>query len=242
MPAGNCRPGGAPWCRIPRSTGRGRFVGGAGDRTLHWPRRLCPAAGRRRPARNYRPEKRLRRTADRRLRSRCDSVAPVRQKAVRVRPPRSFRRPWDLAAGRKPTAGIKSRLASISRLPKLCVNVPSSASKPFSQTVWWIASRTPRQRSKRRFITVFLHIPNGAIERDPCHDFRVGEVATAASYFPDSVIGIHPDPFQVLQCQALKRPCGSQEKPGRLRRPGGARRPFLPRRRVGTGPKPRFRS
>src|ERR1700760_3552905 len=50
-------------------------------------------------------------------------------------------------AGRKPTSGSMSRLASSSFEPYDCVKEPSSASNPCSQTSRWISSRTTRQRS-----------------------------------------------------------------------------------------------
>ena len=51
------------------------------------------------------------------------------------------------SGGRKPTSGIRSKLASSSLLPKLCVKVLRLVSNPSSQIVMCMRSRTCRQRS-----------------------------------------------------------------------------------------------
>ena len=41
--------------------------------------------------------------------------------------------------------------------------------------------------------TVLLHDPDAAVERDPRHHLRVGEVATRAAHLPDPLVGLAPD-------------------------------------------------
>src|SRR5436190_1028244 len=50
-------------------------------------------------------------------------------------------------AGRKPTSGISSRLASSRFVPYACTKEPSSGSNPWRQTWAWTSSRRARQWS-----------------------------------------------------------------------------------------------
>ena len=45
-----------------------------------------------------------------------------------------------------------------------------------------------------------------AIERDPGHDFRVGEMPPRPANLPDSFVGQFPDHFKMLQELDLKHP------------------------------------
>ena len=50
------------------------------------------------------------------------------------------------SGGRKPTSGIRSKLASSCVPPYACTNELIDALKPFSQTAVWICSRSARHR------------------------------------------------------------------------------------------------
>src|SRR6185437_3556296 len=55
--------------------------------------------------------------------------------------------------------------------------------------------------------TELLHALYRPIQRDPCHDLRVREVAGLATNLPDAVIGLLPHGFEVLHELELDVPC-----------------------------------
>src|SRR6185503_6823550 len=52
----------------------------------------------------------------------------------------------------------------------------------------------------------FLDRSNRAIERDPRHHLRMGEVARAAPHFPDPLVGLPPDGFEMQEEAAFQSP------------------------------------
>ena len=117
----------------------------------------------------------------------------------RGRSPRSSRRRASSSAGRKPTSGISSRLASSRFEPYDCTNDPSSGSKPLAQTSAWISSRIARQLVDRPVASPLLGRADRAVERHPRHHLRMREVPVRAADLPDARIGLAPRLLQELE-------------------------------------------
>ena len=79
----------------------------------------------------------------------------------------------------------------------------------------WISSRTRRQRSTGPSRPNCSDGLDAAVERDPGHHLRVGEVAARPAHLPDPLVGLVPAPLEVQRADALERP--------RLRRPARCR-------------------
>ena len=105
------------------------------------------------------------------------------------------RRTRGSSAGRKPTSGIISRLASSSlRAVVLGERARARRRSPRAQTSAWISSRTARQRSTGPSSPNCSTPCIAAVERDPGHHLRVGEVPARAAHLPDALVGLVPAP------------------------------------------------
>src|SRR5690242_291034 len=58
----------------------------------------------------------------------------------------------------------------------------------------------------RAFLAEHLDALDRAVNRDPGHDLRVGELATAAAYLPQSLVGLAPYFFEMLRQRPLHVP------------------------------------
>src|SRR6185437_8023315 len=47
---------------------------------------------------------------------------------------------------------------------------------------------------------------DGAVEGDPRHNLRIGEVPPPAAHFPDAFVGVCPDLLEMIEKRPLHRP------------------------------------
>ena len=97
------------------------------------------------------------------------------------------------------------QLAASRRTGRRCLR---SASKPCSQTSAWISSRSRSPASTGPSSPKRSTALTAAVERDPGHHLRVGEVPARAAHLPDALVGLVP-----------RRPRGSSSS-ARCERPG----------------------
>ena len=122
------------------------------------------------------------------------------------------------STGRKPTSGRSRRLASSRSEPYDCVNAPTPSWKPSRHTWACTSSRSASHRSTGPVRPCSSTIRIAAVERDPRHHLRVGEVASRAAHLPDPLVGLAPDVLEAVEQAAAERPGVVQR-----REPAGAR-------------------
>ena len=118
------------------------------------------------------------------------------------------------SGGRKPTSGHRSRLASSSLLPKHCMKVLRACRSPACRSrVHVVANLSPTVQRCLQFES--LCIAHHAIESDPGHDLGMGEMAAATPHFPDSIVRLLPDLFQMLDqvCCCAQADATEQARP-----------------------------
>ena len=213
----------APSGRIPRPAGRRRCATPAGARTA--PRASSLAALQGIGLGQPEAADQERALAGRQAVLRLWRVV-AQHEAVRASSSRSIAstvpRTRGSSAGRKPTIGISSVLASSRCEPNAWTKAPRSRSKPRAQTSAWISSRSSRQRSTGPSRPNCSTALTAAVEGDPGHHLRVHEVLAAAAHLPDALVRLLPDLLQVLQQRALQVPAvlvRSEAAPGARMQP-----------------------
>ena len=136
--------------------------------------------------------------------------ASARARSPRPCPRRAGRRP---GGTRRAASSAGSRRAASSR--RTATNAPRSASNPSRQTSSWISSRSARQRSTGPSSPNSLDGLDRAVEGDPRHHLRVGEVAARAAHLPDPLVRLAPGRLEELEQRA--------RAPSRRRRRRGPR-------------------
>ncbi len=113
------------------------------------------------------------------------------------------------SGGRKPTSGSINKAGVQLFAPKYCTNEFSSWLKPKRQTSSWMSARSLIQRSSGPSSLKLLHGADRAVDRHPGHHFRMHEVAALAANFPDAVVRLDPDFFEMADQRALQIPAAS---------------------------------
>ena len=108
--------------------------------------------------------------------------------------------------GRKPTRGIRSRLASSSvRAVELGEGVAFGV-EAVRQTSAWIVSRSARQRSTGPCRPVRSTRLDHPVAADPRHHLGVDEVPAGAAHLPEAVVGLVPVALEEVQQCDLQVP------------------------------------
>ena len=178
----------------------------AAARTAPRPRRGGPAARGCRPARTCRPGTRPRRAAGRR-RSRPRRVdsgdeAVVHELALdRLDGAEHPRVVGGQEADERDhqQAGVES-LRAVGLHEGVALGVEAAARRPRA----WISSRIARQRVDGPVEPEPLDRLDRAVERDPGHHLRVGEVPARAAHLPDALVGLVPGRLEELEQRALR--------------------------------------
>ena len=100
---------------------------------------------------------------------------------------------------------MSRRLASRRSEPYYWVNAPPPVVRlPAHVVVHLVPQRAPALDWP--FAPVLRHEPDGAVERDPAHHLRMGELSARAAHLPDPLVGLAPDALEALEQAPAERP------------------------------------
>ena len=101
------------------------------------------------------------------------------------------------SAGKKPTWGISSALASNKSLSYAWAKAPRSVLNARRQTSSWISARMPPPMVERTVEPERFDALDSPVEGNPRHHLRMGEVTALSAHLPDAIVGSSPHGFEM---------------------------------------------